>query len=226
VLQKNNRSDMRKAPVGADGRISLAVIGADRLMRDFLRKCLPSSDARFDCVVDMSVEEQAVDRCRSHGVDLVVFDVHGHEARELILLEQIQAVENWALLVIAHGLPEYIVEGLIVRARCGVFSRDGSLDALGRAAFLVAMGGTYLDETAQQLLQRKIIRSLGSPLSHRERHVLQLVAEGYSTKEVANLLRLSNKTVDKYRTSVMQKLRVHDVVKLTHHAIRMGLVKV
>lgn len=63
-------------------------------------------------------------------------------------------------------------------------------------------------------------------LSRREKHVLQQIAQGYSTKEVADILKISVKTADKYRAATMRKLNVHDVVRLTHCAIRLGLVTI
>lgn len=207
-------------------RIKLAVVGMDQLMRDFLRQSLPALDRRFTCVLELSCDPQACSRCRAAQPDLVVFDMNSRTATELATLHEIAAGTNWALLVIAQEAPDHLLEQLVTRKRSGFFSRSNSLDALARAAFLVALGGTYVDEPLHGLLTRRTLRADDSALSQRERHVLQLVAQGYSTKEVAVILRLSIKTVDKYRTSVMQKLNVHDVVRLTHCAIRMGMVRV
>ncbi len=207
-------------------QIKLAVVGTDQLMRDFLRHSLPALDRRFTCVIELPCDRRASSRCRAVRPDLVVFDMNGRSATELTTLHEIAAVANWALLVIAQQAPDHLLEELVVRKRCGIFSRGNSLDALARAAFLVALGGTYLDEPLHSVLMRRTLRAVEPVLSQRERHVLQLVAQGHSTKEVATILRLSVKTVDKYRTSVMQKLDVHDVVRLTHCAIRMGMVQI
>jgi DNA-binding NarL/FixJ family response regulator len=63
-------------------------------------------------------------------------------------------------------------------------------------------------------------------LSKREQEVLRLVAQGRSTKQVALQLGISVKTAECYRTSLYRKLGVHDVVRLTHCAIRLGAIKV
>ena len=207
-------------------QIKLAVVGADQLMRDFLRQSLPALDSRFTCVLDFPCDRQVAGQCRAAAPDLVIFDMNGRSAAELMALHQLADEEVWALLVIANHAPDHILETLVTRKRCGFFSRSNSLDALSRAAFLVALGGTYFDGPMHDLLARRSFRPSGPGLSQRERHVLQLIGQGYSTKEVAVILRLSTKTVDKYRTSVMQKLDVHDVVRLTHCAIRMGFVTV
>jgi DNA-binding NarL/FixJ family response regulator len=208
-------------------QIRLAVVGADQLMRDFLRRSLPAVDTRFVCVRDFPCDANVAGRCRAAGPDLVIFDMNGRSASELTALRELAAQGIWALLVIASEAPDHVLEELVTRKRSGFFSRNNSLDALARVAFLVALGGTYFDGAMHELLLRRTSRAVEQPtLSQRERHVLQLVAQGYSTKEVAVILRLSIKTVDKYRTSVMQKLNVHDVVRLTHYAIRMGFVTV
>jgi DNA-binding NarL/FixJ family response regulator len=62
-----------------------------------------------------------------------------------------------------------------------------------------------------------------SPLTAREQSVLRLVAEGFSTKEIASALELSVKTIEKFRERIMAKLGLHDAVKLTRYAIRTGI---
>jgi DNA-binding NarL/FixJ family response regulator len=63
------------------------------------------------------------------------------------------------------------------------------------------------------------------PLTSREREVLQLVAEGKTTKEIAGLLGVSVKTADAHRTRLMQKLDIHDIAGLTRYAIRHGIIQ-
>lgn len=207
------------------GDIRLVVVGAGQLTRDLLRHGLASCDARLRCVCDFGCEPAVVEQCRALAPDLVVFALYGDSVREVAALDELAAESGWALLVVAGDRPDQALQRLVARRRSGVFSRRSSLEALAHAAHLVALGGSYFDAALHELLVRR-----GEPeplaLSQRERHVLQLVAEGYSTKEVADILQLSIKTVDNYRTSLMQKLGVHDVVRLTHQAIRMGLVRI
>jgi DNA-binding NarL/FixJ family response regulator len=63
------------------------------------------------------------------------------------------------------------------------------------------------------------------PLSSRERQVLQLVAEGKTTKEVATILNVSVKTAESHRTNIMQKLNIHEIAGLVRYAIRKGLIQ-
>lgn len=207
--------------------IRVAIISADQLVRDCLRHSLPGLDARFLCVDDFPFSTGVADTCREIDPDLVIVEVNGRCAMELTVLRELASQDGWALLVIAGQVPEHMLDTLITRKRSGFFSRCSRLEALAQAAFLIAVGGTYFDSGMQALLMRRAGRAMENPeLSQRERHVLQLVAEGHSTKEVAVILRISVKTADKYRTSLMQKIGVRDVVRLTHYAIRMGFVTV
>jgi DNA-binding CsgD family transcriptional regulator len=63
------------------------------------------------------------------------------------------------------------------------------------------------------------------PLTDRERQVLQLIAEGKTTKEVADVLGLSVKTADSHRTRIMQKLEIHETASLVRYAVRRGFIK-
>lgn len=188
---------------------------------------MPAVEPRFVCVLESDCDESALPRCLAAAPDLVVFDLAGRGSLELMTLGEFSSrTAPWALLVIGGGAPPQTVCGLISQKPFGFFSRNNSLEALARAGFLVATGGTYFDAPLHAQFFPGAASARSVSLSQRERHVLQLIGEGYSTKEVAAILQLSRKTVEKYRTSLMQKLDVHDVVKLTHCAIRLGYVTV
>jgi DNA-binding NarL/FixJ family response regulator len=94
----------------------------------------------------------------------------------------------------------------------------------------VMRGETYLSPSiAKHLVQdylshRKEKTSPAPDLTTRQREVLQLIAEGCSTKDIANKLKLSVKTVDTHRSELMHRLDIHDVAGLVRYAIRTGLV--
>ena len=68
-------------------------------------------------------------------------------------------------------------------------------------------------------------KDLADPLTPREREVVQLIAEGKTTKEVASLLGVSVKTAESHRTNLMQKLGVHETAGLVRYAVRRGLIE-
>jgi DNA-binding NarL/FixJ family response regulator len=121
----------------------------------------------------------------------------------------------------------YVLEALRAGIRGYVLKTQMAEDLLG-AIEAVAQGRVYLcpaisDTVVQACLSKDDLPA--EPLSPREVQILQLVAEGKSTKEAANLLQISSKTVESHRQRIMAKLDIHDVPGLVRHAIRRGLVQ-
>jgi DNA-binding NarL/FixJ family response regulator len=131
-----------------------------------------------------------------------------------------------AVLLTMHAEEPYVLAALRAGVRGYVLKRDAGAD-LVRAIREVAAGGVYLSPQ----ISPAVVEALRSPappeapLTAREREVLQLVAEGKTTKEVATILGVSVKTADAHRTRLMQKLDLHDVASLTRYAIRQGVIQ-
>jgi DNA-binding NarL/FixJ family response regulator len=92
---------------------------------------------------------------------------------------------------------------------------------------------TYLSPKIADIIVKDYIHRIPSNdlssltlLSPREREVLQLLAEGRKTRDIASLLHVSGKTVDTYRTQIMEKLGIHSIAELTKYAIREGLTSI
>jgi DNA-binding NarL/FixJ family response regulator len=109
----------------------------------------------------------------------------------------------------------------------GFLEKADSLESLKDAICRVISGKVYLSKHLQPLLSRTCGRERGNldRISTRERQVLQLIAEGQSTKQIAGLLRISEKTVDCYRTRLMTKLDIRGVASLVRYAVRRGWVQ-
>jgi DNA-binding NarL/FixJ family response regulator len=126
-----------------------------------------------------------------------------------------------------HADDRYVLEALRAGVRGYVLKKQAAAD-LVRAIREVAAGRVYLSPGVGAAVAEAI--RAGGPLpeerlTSREREVLQLVAEGKTTKEIAAILNVSVKTADTHRTRLMQKLDIHDVAGLTRFAIRLGLVQ-
>lgn len=128
-----------------------------------------------------------------------------------------------------HANEEYIWQALRAGAS-GYLLKSASTAELEAALQAVSRGETYLDPA----IARRVIdgylsgaaqqKSSIEQLSPRQREILQLIAEGRSTKEIAFLLNLSAKTVETHRAQLMERLDIHDVPGLVRYAIRQGLV--
>jgi len=135
------------------------------------------------------------------------------------------------IILSMHANEEYIWQALRAGAS-GYLLKSASTAELELALKAVGHGETYLDPG----IARRVIagyasgaaqqKSLIEQLSPRQREILQLIAEGRTTKEIAFLLNLSVKTVETHRAQLMERLDIHDVAGLVRYAIRQGLVSV
>jgi DNA-binding NarL/FixJ family response regulator len=111
----------------------------------------------------------------------------------------------------------------------GIIEKTAGLPEMEKAFRAVVDGGTYISPGVAGLVRRLMLEpdqadSLDT-LSDREREVLQLIAEGYSTKEIAVKLSISVKTAETHRANLMTKLDLHGIAGLTRYAIERGLIK-
>ena len=112
----------------------------------------------------------------------------------------------------------------------GYLLKDCAFDELARAVSTVLAGQTYLSPEITTVVIKDLVQetensdsSLISQLSSREREVLQLLAEGKTTKQIAGELFISSKTVETHRTNIMKKLNIHTLADLVKLAVREGL---
>jgi DNA-binding NarL/FixJ family response regulator len=135
------------------------------------------------------------------------------------------------LVLTIHRGEEYIQESLRAGAN-GYVLKDASHDELRVAIRSVLAGKTYLSPDVSSSVVTGYLgkgtegaNTPWSTLTHREREVLKLVAEGHSNRSIAQFLSLSVKTVEKHRSNVMRKLDLHNAAMLTAYAIEKGLVE-
>jgi len=141
------------------------------------------------------------------------------------------------IMLSMHSTEEYVLQSLRAGA-AGYLLKDAALNELEIALNAVARGEIYLSPPVSKYVVDEYMRCMSgdminlvateSPfeqLTPRQREVLQLIAEGCSTKEVAQKLKISVKTADAHRTQLMERLDIHDVAGLVRYAIRVGVVK-
>ena len=121
----------------------------------------------------------------------------------------------------------FALEALRAGVRGYVLKAQAAAD-LVRAIREVMRGAIYLSPGISEAVVNALAKTEPpvDPLTDRERQVLQLVAEGNTTKKIASVLGLSAKTVESHRTRIMQKLDIHETAGLVRYAIRRGLIKV
>lgn len=133
------------------------------------------------------------------------------------------------LILSMHTNEEYVIKALKGGA-CGYLIKDAATEELSLALKAVSKGETYLSPVISKGVIDNLIAlsegksSTGDVLTPRQREILQLIAEGKSTKEIAALLNVSVKTVETHRTQLMNRLDIHDIAGLVRYAVRTGLV--
>jgi len=120
------------------------------------------------------------------------------------------------------------VDGALEAGASGYLLKDCAFEELARAIKALMANQTYLSSgiagTVVKEYVQHLVETSVSPLTSREREVLQLVAEGKCVKDIASTLSLSVKTVESHRHRIMHKLQIFDVPGLTKYAIREGLI--
>lgn len=133
------------------------------------------------------------------------------------------------LILSMHQNEDYVRQALRAGA-AGYLLKDAAPVELEHALKAVLRGQTYLSPAVSKGVMSDYVQRLrgeespGEALTPRQREVLQLVAEGKSTKEIARRLELSVKTVETHRSQLMKQLDLHDVAALVRYAIRTGLI--
>jgi DNA-binding NarL/FixJ family response regulator len=133
------------------------------------------------------------------------------------------------IILSMHANEEYVYQALRAGAM-GYLLKDGGTSELELAIRAIAHGETYLSPTVSKHVITDYMRRVSTEsnpmeqLTPRQREILKLVAEGKSTKEIAELLYISVKTVETHRMQLMDRLDIHDIAGLVHYAIRTGIV--
>jgi len=158
-------------------------------------------------------------------MDIAMSELNGLEAAGRIVRE-FPGVR--VIMLSMHATEEYVVQALRAGAS-GYLLKNAGAEELAKAIEQVAHGETFLSPAVSRQVTEYIRRvgPEGSPLerlSPRQREILQLIAEGNTTKRIALALHISVKTVETHRSQLMEQLDIHDVAGLVRYAIRQGLV--
>ncbi len=183
----------------------------------------------FAIVAEVGDGHEAVRVARERCPDVAVVDfgmplLNGFDAAREILQACPRAK---AILLTMHTEDHYVLEALRAGIKGYVVKTQAAAD-LVRAMNEVQKGMVYLSPgISQTVVQAYLTKSdvPPDPLTPREREVLQLVAEGKTTKEVAKLLGISVKTAESHRTRIMEKLEIHETASLVRYAVRRGLIQ-
>lgn len=198
------------------------------IVREGLRALL-ARESDLQVVAEAGDGREALRLAQQTRPDVAVLDL------SMPLLNGLEAARQMAdrergphpILLTMHAEDRYVLEAIRAGVRGYVLKKQAGAD-LVRAIREVAAGSVYLSPGISAVVADALRSSIRLPeesLSVREREVLQLVAEGKTTKEISAILGTSVKTADAHRTRLMQKLDIHDIAGLTRYAIRHGIIE-
>ncbi|MGV3773510.1 MAG: response regulator [Verrucomicrobiales bacterium] len=208
----------------------IILVDDHKLMREGLSSLL-SAQPEINVVAQAENGREAVQMVEKMHPDVVVMDVSMPDLNGIDATRQIisRSPKTRVIGLSMHSDRQFIVEMLRAGA-CGYLLKDSAVEDLASAIQKVSKGQTFIAPNIagfsmeEYLDTREEARPLLSPrLTDREREVLQLIAEGKGTKEIAADLHLSVKTVETHRQHLMDKLDIYSVAELTKYAIREGL---
>ena len=209
------------------------LLGEDHtLVRQGLRRIL-EAQADWEVVGEASDGRDAVARAVALEPDVVILDIampllSGIEATRQI----VRRLPNMGVLILSmHADEAFITRALQAGAR-GYLLKDSTDTDLIRGVTAVAAGKSFFSPAAAKVMLDDYLRHLAKKgivdryeaLSEREREIFQLVAEGHSNKDVAELLSISVATVETHRSHILQKLDVHSTAELVLYAVRRGVI--
>ena len=212
--------------------MSIKILLADdhRIMRSGLRSLL-DKEPDMEVVAEAENGRMTVQLARKLSPDVVIMDItmpdlNGIEASRQILSE---APDIKVVALSMHSDEQFVMEMLDAGAS-GYLLKDCALGELCLAIRAVVANQNYLSPGIASIVVKDYRREwsraeprVSSMLTPREREVLQLVAEGKTSKKIASRLHVSMKTVEAHRHQIMDKLGIHSVAELTKYAIRKGI---
>jgi DNA-binding NarL/FixJ family response regulator len=173
----------------------------------------------------------AVRLARNASPDVMVIDVAMPEINGVGAARRLRAdFPNLKILALSMHSDKHFVTGMLEAGAAGYMLKDCAFSELATAIRTLVGGGIYispriagdvLHEFAQRV--RPMRKAARVELTDREKEILQLIAEGHSTKMISDTLHVSVKTVETHRQHIMQKIGAHNIASLTKYAIREGL---
>jgi len=212
--------------------MSIRILLADdhTLFRAGIRALL-ESDAGIEIVAESGDGREALELIEKHRPDVALLDIGmpGLNGLEVTKRAARSCPKTRVIILSMHGDATYVNQALSAGV-AGYLLKGAAVAELSVAVQAVTRGETYLTPKVSKLVVGDLLRGRAGEsgpldaLTARQREIIQLIAEGHGTKEIAEILEVSVKTVETHRARLMNRLDIHDVPGLVRFAIRWGLV--
>lgn len=195
-------------------------------------RALLEKHSSMEVVDEANNGREALRLVRQHQPAVVLMDISMPELNGLEAVRQLAKdfPKVRCIILSMHADEEHVWQALQAGA-AGYLVKGGSLAELELAIKAVAQGETYLSPCVSGPVIKEYVRRTShegdsaDSLTPRQREILQMIAEGKTTKQIALILGISVKTVESHRAQLMKRLGVQDIASLVRHALRIGLVE-
>lgn len=212
--------------MSSTNEIKIILADDHKLLRDGLKNIIEQR-SNMHVIGEASDGREAVKKCLKLLPDIIIIDVAMPDLNGIEAAKQIH-INNPEIKIIGvsmHSSKEFI-QGMFKSGALGYLLKDGDAEELITAITTVMQNKKYLAKNLNQEFLTLLKRGESleeTPLTSREKEVLQLIAEGNSSKKIGDILFLSSKTIDVHRNNIMKKIDLHTIPELTKYAIQKGL---
>jgi DNA-binding NarL/FixJ family response regulator len=214
----------------SDMSIRILLVDDHKIVRAGLR-ALIEKQSGMEVIAEAGDGRSAVQMVQELLPNVVIMDIAMPDMNGIESTRQITATApNVKIVALSMHSDKRFVAEMLKAGAAGYMLKDCAFEELANAIRSVIANRTYLSPKIADIIIKDYTRlfpktefSVFSILTLREREVLQLLAEGKTTKEISSSLNISAKTVETYRKQIMDKLDIHSIAELTKYAIREGL---
>ena len=187
--------------------------------------------SEFEVVGQAADGRQAIEMASRLKPEIVIMDVGMPNLNGIDATKQLLSLDSdLKIMALSTHSDGSVVAKMIKAGAVGYMLKESAFDELIEGLNTLLDGRTFLCNKISKVVFSEYVGMITNPktkngdsLSNREREVLQLVAEGHTTREIAEVLKLSTKTIDSHREHIMEKLGIRNIAGLTKYAIREGL---
>ena len=212
----------------------LIIVDDHPMFREGLKSII-AQNPELEVIGETGEGKAALKMAKNLQPDLVLMDISLPDMSGIDLSSAIKRIlpETRILMISMHAKIDYITAAFQAGAK-GYVVKDAPSGKILQAVELVSRGEYFLDASvARQVVERlaglpgnqiKIADAAYESLTRREQEILRLIAEGQSSKEIADRLSISPKTVENHRTNIMAKLDLHSTMEMVRYAAKLGLI--